>query len=695
MLKVQHIACMSLLFLASNCHKPQVVSDDLWLEEIESKKSLAWVKKISSQSEKTLMAHPEYDNVFKGSLELLNAKDRIAYGVMRNSHVYNYWKDQNNLRGIWRRCVYDAYKKNNISWETVLDVDQLATNENKNWVFKSPDVYDVDYSLCLLNLSDGGKDAVTVREFDLKTKTFVANGFNLKECKSNTTWLDKNNVIVGTSHTQEESTESGYPRQLRLWRRGQPLTESQVILEGKKTDVSVSSSVLGHGPDRSIIINRNMTFYTSERYVYENNTPIKLELPKDSSIQSLFQGQLIVLLKSPWKLNDTTYAQGSLISLDWQSLKKGKHQAQLMWNVNDSGSIQQVSSAKNSVLVNVLEDVKGTIYKYEYNNNAWTFHKIKLPKNGRIRLYSSSQTRSEIFITYTGFLTPSSFYNLDTDNEKLTLLKQQPANFEAKPFTVEQRFATSKDGTKIPYFVVRRKDLIYNGSHPTLLYGYGGFQISMLPHYSSLNGKYWLEKGGVYVLANIRGGGEYGPRWHQAALKKNRQRAYDDFIAVAEDLIHHKITCSNKLGIEGGSNGGLLMGAMLTQRPELFQAVVCSVPLLDMLRYPLLLAGASWVAEYGDPKEKDMAKYLKSYSPYHQVKPKISYPEVFFITSTKDDRVHPGHARRMAHKMMEQGHKIYYYENTEGGHGAASNNKQVAHKVALRNVYLYKMLMNE
>ena len=663
----------------------------LWLEEVRGERALEWVTARNEATLAVLKARPGFQETYDKALEILNSDVRIPYPQIRGKYLYNFWQDEKNERGLWRRTTLEQYRTDSPQWEVLLDIDKLCRDEGEQWVFKGAAGLYPDYDRFLVNLSRGGGDAVVVREFDPVAKEFVADGFVLPEAKSDVSWRDRDSLYVGTDFGPGSLTDSGYPRIAKLWKRGTPLSEAEAVFEGDAKDVAAVCATI-HTPERRYdVVHRAMTFYTSHTYVIENGRPQKLEIPDDADLGGFFKNQLLVRLKSDWTLGSNTYRQGSLISIDYNKYLRGDRNFSVIAEPNERSNVVSFADTRNMLLVHILNNVRSELYAYRFEDGRWTRQRIDAPTLGTLGVVSTDERSDQYFFTYQGFLQPTGLYHV-SDAQAMRKVKSLPHFFDADGLTTEQFQARSKDGTQIPYFVVRPKAMKGDGANPTLLYGYGGFEIGMLPRYSALTGACWLAKGGVYVLANIRGGGEFGPAWHQAALKAHRQRAYDDFAAVAEDLIRRKITSPRHLGIMGGSNGGLLVGVQFTQRPELYNGVVCLVPLLDMKRYNKLLAGASWMAEYGDPDIPEEWAYISKYSPYHNVKPDGTYPQVFFYTSTADDRVHPGHARKMAARMEEMGHKIYYYENMEGGHAAAATNKQQALRAALTYSYLRMQL---
>jgi prolyl oligopeptidase len=718
-----------------------------YLEEVEGGEALDWVRAQNKATLSVFEGDKRFERFLSDADQILNAKDRIAYGQYRGGAVYNFWQDQTNVRGVLRRTSMESYtaqlpvganRRTAIEWEMVLDVDALAKAENENWVYKGSVCLAPNYTRCLLRLSRGGSDAAVYREFDITTKTFVENGFVIPQAKTAVSWVDEDTLLVGTDWGPNSLTNSGYPRQTRLWKRGQLLENATLIFEGQAADVGVwpgsfdSQGIFGFAPSGSVhVLIRATTFYTNEIYWVNGDKAHKLALPDSIEPKDMYMGRLLLSLRKPWTIGKTTHPSGALVSVPFNELSQGKlDNVKLFWAPTERSSLEQVAVSANAVYLSVLEDVNTKIYKWVlqdvcdghmiededvndkiYNRSlkdvcegqgGWSTGEVPLPGTGTARIVSAYPSADTVFINFESFTTPDQLL-VAADNDYANgddgaqwraprKIDSLPARFNAADTQVQQLMATSKDGTEVPYFLVTPKGYSADGQTPTLLYGYGGFEISLAPSYRATYGKLWLERGGAYVIANIRGGGEFGPRWHQAALKENRQRAYDDFAAVAEDLIQRKVTSSDRLGIMGGSNGGLLVGVAFTQRPDLFKAVVCQVPLLDMLRYTKLLAGASWVGEYGDPEDPKMRAVIKAYSPFHNLSKDKHYPRPFFVTSTKDDRVHPGHARKMGARMLALGHPIYYFENIEGGHGASANLKQAARRTALEFIYLSREL---
>ena len=667
----------------------------LWMEEIEGTRAMDWAKAQNGKTLPVLQGDKRYADLEAKALAILNAKDRVpGVSFAGDGSLRNFWQDADHVRGLWRKTSLESYRTADPAWETILDVDALSKAEGANWVFKGASCLPPQDTRCLVTLSDGGKDAVTVREFDTTTKSFVPGGFVLTEGKQNYTWLDKDTLLVAREWKPGELTKSGYAYVLKTLKRGQTLDQAVEVFRGVDTDVSVSPFVLRDADGKAVAVmaHRGVTFFESETYLIEGAKPVKLDLPLKSSIQGYVAGQMVVLMEQDWK----GFKTGDLISFDLAKLKASPETAvaTLVLRPTAKQSVEQVTTTRTKLVVGLLDNVKGAARVLTHGAKGWTSQTLDLPANSAIGLGSTAETDERLFVTVTGYLAPSTYWLADAGSLKLEQVKASPARFDASTHVVEQFEATSTDGTKIPYFVVRPKGIKYDGKAPTLLYAYGGFQVPMTPGYSGVMGKLWLERGGTYVVANIRGGGEFGPAWHEAGLKANRQKVYDDFFAVSQDLITRKITSPRHLGIMGGSNGGLLMGVALTQRPELYNAIVVQVPLFDMIRYSQIGAGASWVGEYGDPAIPSERVVIARYDPYSNLKAGMKYPEVFIETSTKDDRVHPAHARKAAARLEELGYPVLYYENIDGGHAASANLAETARRQALEYVYLSRKLMD-
>jgi len=663
----------------------------LWLEEVEGERALEWAVESSERAEAELRRTEVYDPIFARLLEISNSEDRIPKVSSRGEWYYNFWQDAEHERGIWRRTFLDSWRTPQPDWQTVLDLDELAAAEDELWVFKGASCAPPAHRRCLVSLSRGGKDATEKREFDTVRREFVGDGFRLEEAKSFTSWLDEDTLWVQTDFGDGTLSRSGYPLVVKLWRRGTPLEDAETVYTARPDDLGAfaSSSHLPEG--RYDMVSRYVDQLTVERFLWLGGRLVKLDLPHDSVVQTFYRDHLLVSLRSELEAGGETYPAGALLAIAVDDLLAGERRFEMLFEPSGRVSLAGVSRTRNHLLVQTLDNVRGRIHRLELTADGWRRTEVPTPGLGTVGIADVSLESDTWMFTYTDFLTPSSMYLVEGDADPVRA-KTTPEWFDASGMRVEQLETTSADGTRVPYFVVYPDGFEADGTAPTVLYGYGGFENPELPTYSGGTGSAWLERGGVWVLANIRGGGEFGPEWHQAAVREKRQNAFDDFIAVAEDLVARRITSPEHLGIMGGSNGGLLVGAVMVQRPELFEAVVCQVPVLDMRRYHRLLAGASWMGEWGDPDDPEDWAYLSRYSPYHNLEKDADYPRAFFYTSTRDDRVHPGHARKMVAKMRGMGHDVLYWENTEGGHGAGSTNAQRAKAWALTWAYLWKTL---
>lgn len=660
----------------------------LWLEEIEGARALEWAEAQNRASKKQLEANAGFFALKDRVQTALDSSDKIPFVNAHGAFLYNFWRDAVHERGLWRRTTLESFKSAAPEWETLLDLDALSQSEGKNWVWHEAVFRHPDYTRALVFLSDGGTDAHELREFDLERKIFVRDGFYLPPAKSNAVWLDVDTLWISTDSGAGSLTTSGYPRRVQRLTRGSSFETAPVIFEGQLEDVYVYG--FQHERTGHRFVFRAKEFFSSELYWQDGDAFKKLPKP-DSAEASFFDDWALLRLREDWVTPSITYPQGALLISSLEAAFEGRLEWVALFEPTPLSALTDFAFTENTILLNISQNVQSKLERAQFVDGAWQVAPISAPENATLQIWALNEHSSDDFwLIATGFLTPTTLM-LGT-GAGLETVKSTPAYFDASPLEVKQLEAISRDGTRIPYFQIARKDLALDGSNITMLYGYGGFEVPELPVYSASVGMGWLERGGVYVVANIRGGGEFGPRWHRAALREHRQRAYDDFIAVAEDLIQRGVTSSPRLGIRGGSNGGLLTGVMLTQRPELFGAVVSTVPLLDMARFHKLLAGASWVAEYGDPDTPDDWAFISQYSPYQNVRSDATYPRALFTTSTRDDRVHPGHARKMVARMLEQGHDVLYYENTEGGHAGAANNAQSAYKLALEYTFLWDAL---
>jgi prolyl oligopeptidase len=664
-----------------------VVDDPyLWLEDITGDDALDWVRR---HNEPTLaeLGGDRFEQMRTEALEVLDTDARIPYVRRRGDYLYNFWRDAANPRGLWRRTTLDSYRNESPEWDVLIDVDDLARADDENWVWAGADVIEPDHNLALISLSRGGSDAAIVREFDMQRREFVADGFQLPEAKTQISWADENTVLLGTDFGDGSLTESGYPRLVKRWRRGQPLDAAETLFSAASTDVIVAASVDRTPGFERTILRRAIDFFNDEVYELRDSELIRVDTPTDATV-SVHRNWLLIELRTDWFSGATEYPAGSLLAADYQQFLAGTAELDFVFAPDEHTCLHHYAWTRDTLVVVTLADVASRVEII--TPGTWQAEPVPvLPANTNTVIAAADEYGDEIFLDSSGFDTPSRLLHGAASGE-LTEIKRAPSFFDAADLEVSQYFATSADGTSIPYFVVSHRHVEAPG--PTLLGGYGGFEVARTPGYDGVLGRLWLARGGTYALANIRGGGEYGPRWHTQAMREGRHLVAEDFAAVACDLVQRGITTVEQLGAQGGSNGGLLMGIMLTQYPELFGALVCSVPLLDMRRFHLLLAGASWAAEYGDPENPEDWAFISKYSPYHNISAERRYPPVLITTSTRDDRVHPGHARKMTAALEAVGHPVHYYENIEGGHAGAADNAQTAFRSALIYEFLWRIL---
>lgn len=698
--RVTIAALCALLASLTNLAVADSPSNDpfLWLENVHGTRAMAWVRTQNARTLRVLQSDPNFANLYASALKIVEATDRIPSPEFVNRNIYNFWQDANHVRGIWRHTTPADFASADRKWTTALDLDALAKTEGANWVWKGDDCRWPDQTRCLLFLSLGGEDAMSVREFDLTHDAFVPGGFDLPRGKQRLAWDGLDSLLVSREWAPGDLTASGYPFIVKRVVRGQPLSNAVEVFRGAKSDggFGVSPIALHDGDGHTaVLIDRPLSTFTSEYYIMTPQGAKRLGLPLEARPAALVAGRLLFTIEQAWSAGGSDFAAGSLVAFDLpDALADPEHLAPtLVYAPGPRETLQSVAQTRSSVILVTYENVRGRAWIYMPAPGGWTKQRLDLPDNSSVGVEDADQLGESAYLSTTSFLTPPTLWHLDTSTGALAVIETSPPRFDASNDVVEQREATSKDGTHIPYFIVHPKNMKLDGNNPTLLYAYGGFDISETPQYSGTIGKLWLERGGVYVLANIRGGGEFGPAWHDAGLTTHRQRVYDDFAAVARDLIATGVTSSRRLGIQGGSNGGLLMGVELTQHPELWHAVDIQVPLLDMLRYEQIQAGASWTGEYGSVSVPEQRAFLASISPYNNLKPGVTYPEPLIWTTTLDDRVGPQHARKFAAKMAALHDPYLFYEVTEGGHGAGANLRERAFTSALEMTYLIRKLM--
>ncbi len=726
---------------------PEPTDENVWLEDIYGEEQLAWVKEQNSRTE-DLLEDADYVELEGRILEVLDSTDRIAMVGKRGDWYYNFWKDQQNPKGLWRRTTWESYCTDSPEWDILLDVDALAAAEGEEWVFHGATFLrpapGEPYRLALLALSPDGGDANRYREYDVEARGFVdpaRGGFDLPTAKGNVSWLDADTLLVSSTADGLPKTASSYARTAVTLKRGTGLPAAPRLFEVPEDHMM---AVVAHdstpGFERTFAVDY-IDFFNRTNLVLRDGEWVAIDVPTDVNV-SAHREWLLFRPQQDWVLDGTTYPAGSLLAANFEDYLAGARDVLVLFTPDASTSLQSWSWTRNFLLLNLLQDVSSQIRVLDPSrraeqtdsqsgtDGAWSSTPLDAcPPLHDVNAYAvddEDETAADggagddFWLVATGFTTPSTLMRgtLERNHDdggtpgvvsRHAVVKTSPSFFADGDYEVQQHFAVSDDGTRVPYFQVAARNLPLDGQNPTQLSGYGGFEISRTPSYSGTVGRAWLERrttglpgddgqtphsrGGVYVVANIRGGGEYGPAWHRAALQENRHKAFQDFAAVARDLISRGVTSRERLGCVGGSNGGLLVGNMLTQYPELFGAVSCGVPLLDMRRYTKLSAGHSWIAEYGDPDVPEQWEYIRTFSPYHLLKDGVEYPETFIWTATSDDRVGPVQARKMAARMLAMGiPNVWFHEALEGGHAGASDNRQAAALHARSQHFLWKAL---
>jgi len=670
----------------------------IWLEQARSPEALDWVAKENARTLAAFEADPRFQQLKAEALAIFDSEDRIPFVSIRPDGLYNFWQDKQNPKGLLRRTTLESYRSAKPEWETVLDIDALAKADGKEWVYQGSTCLPPAQNKCMIALSDGGEDATIMREFDMRTKQFVEGGFVLdQKSQGGIEWIDEDTLLVGRGFGAGTLTESAYPFTSRVWKRGTRIEDAPEIFRGEASDVWAGATLLrdSKGTIHARTAFRGISFHETINFVEKDGKWLQLDLPRKGGIYGIFDGHVMISTDEDWTVDGQTFPADSLIAVNLEEWKADPNGAKktLVWSPGPRQTKQGGAVTANSLYVTLLDNVVGKVLEFNFEDGAWRSREVPLPDNATLAIAASSDETDQIMYTVTGFLAPTTLYYSD-GSAPPAVLKTSPAFFDPAGATVEQHEATSKDGTKIPYFIVKPKGMKADGSMATLLTGYGGFQVPRLPAYLGSTGKLWVEKGGAYVLANMRGGGEFGPQWHQTAIRENKQRTWDDFIAVGEDLVKRGFTKPQHLGIQGGSQGGLLVGTAFTQRPDLFGGAIVQIPLFDMLRYHLIGRGASWIGEYGDPRIPEQRKWIEGYSPYQKIVAGVNYPAPFLWASTADDRTHPAHARKGAAKLKELGQPYYYFEDTTGGHSGGVDNDQRAKLQALQFIYLMQRLMD-
>jgi prolyl oligopeptidase len=686
---------------AASSQPPAAPGEDpfIWLEDVHGERALAWAHGENARTLGALQADPRYRSNYQRALEILEARDRIPAVAMRPDGLYNFWQDADHVRGIVRRTSLESYRTDNPQWETVLDIDALARAEGRSWVYQGMQCLPPEQRLCLVNLSDGGRDANVLREFDLRARRFVDGGFSLPEGKQNVVWEDEDSLLVARDWGPGTMTASGYPFVVKRLRRGRRLDQAEEVFRGVPEDVQAAPFVLrdSEGRPHGAGAYRALDFFHRQYVLLRPGANVALDIPRRAALAGIVGGRVLVTIDEPWDAGPgRRFAADSVVSYDLRAWERDPMRARpsLVWAPGPRQTLGGTATTRGKLILGILDNVRSRAFALDFAGGRWRSSEILFPANATISVTAASDRSERAMFMVTDYLTPPTLWLWDGTTGALDAIKATPPRFDASRDIVQQFEAVSRDGTRIPYFLIRPIDLPLDGSTPTLLYGYGGFQAAQLPAYSGTMGRLWLEQGNAYVVANLRGGGEFGPQWHQAAQGANKQRTWDDYVAVARDLIRRRITSPRRLGLVGGSQGGLLVGTAITQHPELFRAAIIQVPLFDMLRYHLMGAGASWIGEYGDPRIPEQRAWIEAYSPYQHLVAGRDYPMPFIETSTADDRVHPGHGRKAAARLAALGQPYYYYENMEGGHAAAANLQENARRIALEYTYAARRLVD-
>ncbi|WP_082635088.1 prolyl oligopeptidase family serine peptidase [Sphingobium baderi] len=702
MKRMMSLVCAALL-TGAGAPSPSTASapaDDphVWLEDWTGPRAMQWVEAENKATVATLQGDPRYAGYYQDALAIASAKDRIAMPMLIDGRVFNFWRDTEHPQGVWRFTSEADYASDAPRWITVLDLDALSKAEGKKWVWKGATLLDPDEKRALINLSDGGEDAVTLREFDLTTGQFVPGGFDIPTSKQNEAWLDGDTVLLARDWGEGTMTASGYPFVLKGVRRGEPLVAAKEIYRGEASDqVGVYPMVLSDGQgNRAAFLYRGVTFFGNETFLLTAQGPKKLPLPTRSNLQGMVAGQVLIQTGENWTSGGVTVPAGSLAAVPLKALESGEAlKPAILFAPNARQSLDGVATTKDRVILSINDNVRGRVRVLASDDKGWTSQPVSLPDNATIGIATATDKSNKAYLAVAGFLAPTTLWALDATDPKPVQVKAMPARFDTSGLIVEQYEAASTDGMKIPYFIVRRKDASKDGSTPAIMTAYGGFEVSMTPSYAATTGKLWLERGNSFVLANIRGGGEFGPAWHEAGRKTKRQIIYDDFTAVAKDIFARGFSSPRRFGIYGGSNGGLLMGVEFNQHRDLWNAVTIQVPLLDMIRYEQIAAGASWVDEYGSVAVPEEKAFLEKISPYANIRKGVKYPMPYIWTTTKDDRVGPQHARKFAARLKEYGLPYLFYEDTAGGHSGDADIEQGARLQAMQMVYFSRALEGE
>lgn len=665
----------------------------LWLEEVEGARALDWVE---AQNTRTMarLGGLRYEADRDTLTEIFDRPDNIPFVSRRGSFLYNFWKDAANPRGLWRRTTAESYRTSAPEWEVILDIDALAAAEGEDWIWSGPDTLRGSHDRAILRLSRGGSDAAVTREFDLVSKRFVEGGFTLPEAKGGTAWVDQDTLLVMTALGEDATTISGYARKVKLWRRGTDFASAPVVFEVPRDHLRAWAGVdATSGANRAFFVDV-FGFFDNRVAIGTPDGPTQvIDCPTDVRIE-FFDDWLVLKPRLPWQIGAATHSPDRLLGIRLSAYLAGSRDFHVLFEPSERRALQGFFWSGGKLILSILDDLSPCFLRVTPSDGGWSAEPLEgLPRIGVVQVWSvdneEAESTGELFANAQDPLTPPTLYQLPPLGVP-EYLKRAPSTYTADGLIVSRHDAVSIDGERIPYIQVG--PAAETGDAPVHLYAYGGFAVSEMPYYRRHIGKLWLERGGTSVIANIRGGGEFGTRWHDAGRREGKRLAHDDFAAVAADLMRRGVTVPQRIAAEGGSNGGILITNMLTRYPERFGALFCTIPLIDMRRYSKLLAGASWIAEYGDPDKPEDWAYLQHYSAYHNVESGRTYPPILIATSKKDDRVHPGHARKMAAKLQDLGYEALFHEPPAGGHGYGKDNRELASFIALGYGFLRRAI---
>jgi prolyl oligopeptidase len=665
----------------------------LWLEEIDGERALAWV---DAQNAATLAQFG--DARFAADRDALatifDRPDNIPLIARRGAKVSNFWKDAEHPRGLWRTTSLDSFRGEQPDWEILLDLDALAAKEGEDWTWSGAATIPGSHDRAILMLSRGGADAVVLREFDLAAHDFVPGGFALPEAKGGASWLDRDTLLLSSALGKDMATSSGYARTVRLWRRGTDPLAARIIFETSADEMAVWADLDRETGEERLVFVERVGFFDANVWIGDRSGPkTRIDVPTDASVE-WHRGWLAVKRRTAWTIADETYPPDTVLGISFPSFLAGDRRFTKLFEPAERRALQGFFWSGGRLHLSILDNLKPVFEALTPSGAGWSRERITGPPDiGVANVWPLDvrieESNGDLLGSAQDPLTPPSLYLIPPGSTP-QLLKLAPQTFDPSGLAVTRHEATSQDGTRIPYVQVGPPG--ETGDAPVHLSGYGGFRISQLPYYNSVVGKLWLERGGTSVVANIRGGGEFGTTWHEAGRREGKRASHDDFAAVAADLVQRGVTNAGRIAAEGGSNGGILITNMLTRYPERFGALFCTIPLIDMRRYAKLHAGASWIAEYGDPDNPDDWEFLKEISAYHAAVPGRPYPRILIATSRRDDRVHPGHARKMAAKLQAMGYEAYFYEPAAGGHGYGKDNRERASFTALGYNFLRRAI---